>query len=101
MQAGAVREGASPPDRGAEEATGARSCGSPPGHAARVIGSSRTAAFFLAKPNGPDLVVLRDLIESGQVTPVVDRTFGLADVARAFDHLATGHARGKVVIIVA
>ena len=64
------------------------------------IGSSRTAAFFLAKPNGPDLLGLRDLIEAGKVTPVIDRSYGLDRLAEAMDYLGEGHARAKVVVTV-
>jgi len=55
-------------------------------------------AFFLAKINGEDLGVLRELIEAGKVTPVIDKRYPLGDVADAIRHLETGHARGKVVI---
>ena len=44
---------------------------------------------------------MRDLMEQGKVTPVIDRTFPLADVPEAIRYLEQGHARGKVVINVA
>ena len=47
-----------------------------------------------------DLVVLTGHIEAGRVTPVIDRTYPLAEVPDAVRHLAGGHARGKVVITV-
>jgi len=47
-----------------------------------------------------DLDVLRRLIESGKVTPVVDRTYPLADAAEALRSIHDGHARGKVVLSV-
>jgi NADPH:quinone reductase-like Zn-dependent oxidoreductase len=48
-----------------------------------------------------DLLAVAALIEAGQVRPVVDRTFPLADTAAALRHVEAGHARGKVVITVA
>ena len=47
-----------------------------------------------------DLEVLRELIEAGKVTPVIDRTYALRDVPGAIRYLEEGHARGKVVITV-
>lgn len=45
-----------------------------------------------------DLLFLKELVEAGKVTPVIDRTYPLAQVRDAIRHLAAGHARGKVVI---
>jgi NADPH:quinone reductase-like Zn-dependent oxidoreductase len=55
---------------------------------------------FVAIPNNEDLVVLKELVESGKVTPVIDRTYPLSEVPEAFRYLGKGHARGKVVITV-
>jgi NADPH:quinone reductase-like Zn-dependent oxidoreductase len=63
------------------------------------IGSKKTR-FFLAKINHKDLVFLKGLLETGKVTPVVDRHCSLSDGAEALRYLAEGHAQGKVVIIV-
>jgi NADPH:quinone reductase-like Zn-dependent oxidoreductase len=41
-----------------------------------------------------------DYMQSGKVTPVVDRTYPLSQIAEAIWHLEQGHARGKVVITV-
>ncbi len=54
--------------------------------------------FFLANLNRSDLKVLADLMESGKVTPVIDRTYKLTEVPQALTYLEQGHARGKVVI---
>ena len=54
--------------------------------------------FFVNRANAEDLVVLAGLIESGQVTPAVDRTFPLADAAAAVTYMSEGRARGKVVV---
>ncbi len=55
---------------------------------------------FLAKMKKPDLIALTHLIEAGKVKPVIDRTYPMAQVAEAVDYLETGHAKGKVVIVV-
>ena len=46
------------------------------------------------------MVALKDLVEAGKVTPVVDGRFTLADTAKAIRHYSTAHARGNVVISV-
>lgn len=53
---------------------------------------------LLAVVRAPDLQILRGLIEAGQVTPIIDRTYPLAEVPTAIRYLAEGRARGKVVI---
>jgi NADPH:quinone reductase-like Zn-dependent oxidoreductase len=55
---------------------------------------------FVCKENHEDLTVLKDLIESGKVTPVVDKTYPLIEAPEAIRHLALGHARGTVVVTV-
>jgi len=44
--------------------------------------------------------ILKQLIEAGKVTPVIDRTYPLSEAAEAMRYLEEGHARGKVVITV-
>jgi NADPH:quinone reductase-like Zn-dependent oxidoreductase len=61
---------------------------------------SRKAVFFVAKFNSADMQVLRELLEDGKLTPVVDRRYPLSEVADAFRYLGEGHAQGKVVITV-
>jgi NADPH:quinone reductase-like Zn-dependent oxidoreductase len=56
--------------------------------------------FFIARLNDADLDALRNLIESGKLTPVIDRTYPWAEASKAVAQIATGHARGKVVITV-
>ncbi|MFD7463299.1 NAD(P)-dependent alcohol dehydrogenase [Streptomyces tendae] len=54
-------------------------------------------------PDGPgheDLLAVAALVEAGQLTPVVGRTFALADAAEAVRHVEEGHSRGKTVITV-
>ena len=45
-----------------------------------------------------DLMVIRDLLETGKVAPVIDRTYRLSDVPEAIRYVEEGHARGKVVV---
>ena len=54
----------------------------------------------MAKEHAADLEELRRLIDSGAVTPVIDRAYPLADAADAIRHLAQGHAAGKTVVTV-
>ncbi|MGB7295673.1 MAG: NAD(P)-dependent alcohol dehydrogenase [Candidatus Aminicenantales bacterium] len=53
---------------------------------------------FLASINNKDLVVLKEFIESGKVTPVIDRNYPLGETPEAFRQLEENHAHGKVVI---
>ncbi|HEY0474265.1 MAG TPA: NAD(P)-dependent alcohol dehydrogenase [Kribbella sp.] len=53
---------------------------------------------FVNSENHEDLIVLTGLIESGAVTPVVDRRFPLSEAPKAIQYLIDGHARGKLVI---
>jgi NADPH:quinone reductase-like Zn-dependent oxidoreductase len=48
--------------------------------------------------NPKDLVVLRELVEAGKVTPVIDGAYPLSGTAQAMGHVGEGHARGTVVI---
>mgnify|MGYP001827311913 CR=1 FL=1 len=57
-------------------------------------------APYIAIPKNQDLVDLKELIEAGKVTPVIDRTYPLSETPEAFRYLDGGHARGKVVITV-
>jgi NADPH:quinone reductase-like Zn-dependent oxidoreductase len=59
---------------------------------------SQKLGMILAQLNHDDLALLADLMQSGKVKPVIDRTYKLSDVAEAIKYLEQGHARGKVVI---
>ena len=48
--------------------------------------------------NHNDLAALTELIESGKITPVIDRTYPLTEVPEAIRYLEQGHAHGKIVI---
>ncbi len=56
---------------------------------------------FLAKMDRDDLIILKELVEAGKVTPVIDRHYDLAGVPDAIRYLEEGHVPGKVVIAVA
>jgi NADPH:quinone reductase-like Zn-dependent oxidoreductase len=74
----------------------------PFGHVARTwvvsLRASQTVVFFLGKANREDLETLRELLEAGELTPVIDRRYELLDVAEALRYLGEGHARAKIVI---
>jgi NADPH:quinone reductase-like Zn-dependent oxidoreductase len=55
---------------------------------------------FVSKERRADLLVLKEFIEAGKVTPVIDRTYPLRKAPEAIHYLEEGHARGKVVITV-
>jgi NADPH:quinone reductase-like Zn-dependent oxidoreductase len=59
---------------------------------------SQKFVSFMAKLNQEDLGTMRDLMEAGKVTPVIDRRYRLSDVPDAIRYLEEGHARGKVVV---
>jgi NADPH:quinone reductase-like Zn-dependent oxidoreductase len=61
---------------------------------------SQRMCTFICKENHEDMLVLKELIEAGKVTPFIDRTYPLSEVPKAVRHLEEGHARGKVVITV-
>ena len=61
--------------------------------------SSQQFAVLLAEMNAADLSVLNSMIEAGQVTPVIDRTYPLQDIPAAIAYLETQRARGKVVAV--
>ena len=60
---------------------------------------SQKMVTLLAKSNKDDLALIRELMATGKVTPVIDRRYSLSDVPEAIRYLEEGHARGKVVII--
>jgi NADPH:quinone reductase-like Zn-dependent oxidoreductase len=64
-----------------------------------VLGRRRLRPV-MSRETGEDLLVLAELIERGDVTPVVGRTFQLVEAADAIRYLEQGHAVGKVVVTV-
>jgi NADPH:quinone reductase-like Zn-dependent oxidoreductase len=59
---------------------------------------SQKLGTFIASENSADLTILRDLIESGKITPAIDHAYPLAETPAAIRHVQEGRARGKVVI---
>ena len=73
----------------------------------RVIKMAFSAMFSrqqlspsVKRQNPEDLVVLKDLVDAGKITPVIDGTYPLSATSRAIDHVAEGHARGTAVITI-
>ena len=65
------------------------------------MGSGKRMAALSAKVNPKDLAYLADLVETGQLKPLIDRRYPLREVPEAIRFVAEGHARGKVVVDVA
>jgi NADPH:quinone reductase-like Zn-dependent oxidoreductase len=61
---------------------------------------SQKMGMMMAELNKEDLTILGDLMQSGKVKPVIDRTYPLSQIAEAMRYLEAGHARGKVIITV-
>ncbi|MED7927108.1 NAD(P)-dependent alcohol dehydrogenase [Nonomuraea sp. LP-02] len=73
----------------------------------RIIGGRLHALFsrqrfvnYVARPARDNLAAVRDLLEQGDLTPVVDRVYALADAREAMRHFETGHPVGKIVLTV-
>ncbi len=64
-------------------------------------GSMNIGLMETAKANQKDLVIIKELLEAGKVTPVIDRTHPLCQTPEAIRYLETGRARGKVIITMA
>src|SRR6266481_3411185 len=62
--------------------------------------TSQKMGMMMADANGKDLTILADMMQSGKLKPVIDRTYKLSEVPAAIAYLEEGHARGKVVITV-
>ena len=60
--------------------------------------TSQRLTTFICSENTQDLQALTELIESGQVRPVIDRTYPLSQIPQAIQYLRDGHAQGKVVV---
>jgi NADPH:quinone reductase-like Zn-dependent oxidoreductase len=60
----------------------------------------QSVRVFIVKHNRADLAVLKELVEAGKVTPVIDRRYPLREVPEALRYQGEGHARGKIIITV-
>jgi len=67
---------------------------------AMKIGSLGKARFFAAKFIDADLQTLAELLESGAITPVIDRTYELEQAQDALRTFGEGHVRGKLVLTI-
>jgi len=56
--------------------------------------------FFVAKSNQEDLAFMKELMEAGKITPVIDRRYQLSETSQAIKYLGEGKARGKIVITI-
>ena len=65
---------------------------------ARLVG--QRLRMLASKPGQQDLQTLRELLEAGKLTPVIDRTYPLGDVPEAMRQLVEGHTLGKLVITI-
>lgn len=85
-------------------------CGARPGghvvgplpHLLRLLVSSpfisQSVIFYVAKVRAEDLIVLKEMIETNKVAPVIDKSYKFSDAAEAIRYLKEGHTQGKVVI---
>ena len=62
--------------------------------------SKQKFVFYIAKLTKDDFGVLHDLMQSGKVSPVIDRTYKFEQTADAVRYMEEGHARGKVVVVI-
>lgn len=63
--------------------------------------TSKKFKMFINAPSRDDLVHLKELIEAGKAKPVIERRYGLSQVAEALTHVGEGHAQGQTVIRIA
>jgi NADPH:quinone reductase-like Zn-dependent oxidoreductase len=63
--------------------------------------TSQTLKTFIVNPNQKDLLVLKELVESGKAKPVVERRYPLSQTAEALRRIGQGHTQGQTVIQVA
>jgi NADPH:quinone reductase-like Zn-dependent oxidoreductase len=61
---------------------------------------SQKMVTWVTSPNEDDLLALSELLEAGEVAPVIDRTYPLSEAPEAMRYLGEGHARGKVIVTV-
>src|SRR3954470_21046948 len=89
---------------------GMGSAGKHEGQWPRLVGNLKTIfvspfisqkfKMYIGKLLKPDLVVLRDLMQEGKLTPVIDRQYPMSETTEALRYLEEGHARGKIVITI-
>jgi NADPH:quinone reductase-like Zn-dependent oxidoreductase len=65
------------------------------------VGNRKVGRMETSKADKRDLLLIKELLETGKAVPVIDRCYPLSETAEAIRYLETGHARGKVIIQVA
>lgn len=60
-----------------------------------------TYSFLFMQPNGQQLSEISKLVESGNINPIVDKTYAFTEIKDAFQYVNTGRAKGKVVLKIA
>jgi len=71
---------------------------SPPPPAAVAKGHDVRFAWFVVEPNRDELIQIGALIDAGQLRPIIDTMFPLAQARQAYEQAAKGHTRGKIVL---
>jgi NADPH:quinone reductase-like Zn-dependent oxidoreductase len=71
---------------------------SPPPPAAVTKGHDVRFAWFAVEPNRDELIQIGALIDAGQLRPIIDTVFPLAQARQAYEQAAKGHTRGKIVL---
>jgi NADPH:quinone reductase-like Zn-dependent oxidoreductase len=65
-----------------------------------MTGNQKMAPLIPKPPSNQDLIFIKELLERGEVAPVIDRCYSLNELPEALRYLGEGHTRGKVVISV-
>jgi NADPH:quinone reductase-like Zn-dependent oxidoreductase len=71
---------------------------SPPPPGAAAEGRNVHFSYFIVEPNRDELIRIGALIDAGQLQPIVDSVFPLAQARQAYEQAAKGHSRGKIVL---
>jgi NADPH:quinone reductase-like Zn-dependent oxidoreductase len=73
----------------------------PLGHVFRLkLTGRKRVKFFIANFNRPDLELLRGMLESGAIAPVIERVYRFDELPAALAYMGEGHARAKLVVTV-
>ena len=73
----------------------------PPPAAEATQGHDVRFVWFIVKPNQKQLIHIGELIDAGQLKPIIDTVFPLSEARQAYEQAAKGHTRGKIVLRVA
>lgn len=65
-----------------------------------VFGKKKLVPLPMKRPTQQDFLDLRELLETGKITPVIDKRYKLSDVPDALRYISKGHARGKIIITI-